>query len=188
MPIIDTQNNQYSKNVYRNMFFTSFEEFLVGTAPSMLETLIVLVMILPFILVGMNNFGINIGFDFIVRCFSTVNVAAAYIGTLSGILFKQKYSLCKICTEECGHYLRRIDKSFNGGMEKNIMNDEYRIEVDTGNGGYGFTDTLAELLVDVELEYGKKEVEKVSIWTKSSKEGDEYVSEDKRMHIWNMGS
>ena len=36
------------------------------------------------------------------------------------------------------------------------MNDEYRIEVDTGNGGYGFTDTLPELLADVELEYGKK--------------------------------
>lgn len=87
MPIIDTQNNQYSKNVYRNMFYTSFEEFFTGSAPSMLETLIVLVMILPFILVGMNNFGINIGFDFIVRYFSTVNVAAAYIGTLSGILF-----------------------------------------------------------------------------------------------------
>lgn len=67
------------------------------------------------------------------------------------------------------------------------MNDGYRIEVDTGNGGYGFTDTLSELLADVELEYGKKEVEKVSIWTKSSKEGDEYVSEDKRMHIWNIG-
>lgn len=67
------------------------------------------------------------------------------------------------------------------------MNDMYRIEVDTGNGGYGFTDTLAELLTDVELEYGKKEVEKVSIWTKSSKENDEYVSEDKRMHIWNIG-
>lgn len=67
------------------------------------------------------------------------------------------------------------------------MNNEYRIEVDTGNGGYGFTDTLVELLADVELEYGKKEVEKVSIWTKSSKEGDEYVSEDKRMHIWNIG-
>lgn len=29
------------------------------------------------------------------------------------------------------------------------MNYEYRIEVDTGNGGYGFTDTLTELLVDV---------------------------------------
>lgn len=67
------------------------------------------------------------------------------------------------------------------------MNNEYRIEVNTGNGGYGFTDTLAELLVDVESEYGEKEVEKVSTWTKSSKEGDEYVSEDKMMHIWNMG-
>lgn len=67
------------------------------------------------------------------------------------------------------------------------MNDEYRIEVNTGNGGYGFTDTLAELLVDVEFEYGEKEVEKVSTWTKSSKEGDEYVSEDGKMHIWNIG-
>lgn len=67
------------------------------------------------------------------------------------------------------------------------MNNEYRIEVDTGNGGYGFIDTLPELLADVEFVYGKKEVEKVSIWTKSSKEGDEYVSKDKRMHIWNMG-
>ncbi len=67
------------------------------------------------------------------------------------------------------------------------MNDEYRIEVDTGNGGYGFTDTLPELLADVELEYGKKEVEKVSEWTKTSKDGDEYVSEDGRMHIFNMG-
>ena len=67
------------------------------------------------------------------------------------------------------------------------MDDEYRIEVNTGSGGYGFTHTLAELLADVKFVYGKKEVEKVSIWTKSSKEGDEYVSEDKRMHIWNIG-
>lgn len=67
------------------------------------------------------------------------------------------------------------------------MDNIFRIEVDTGNGGYGFTDTLTELLEDVEREYGKKEVKKVSIWTKSSKEGDEYVSEDKRMHIFNMG-
>lgn len=67
------------------------------------------------------------------------------------------------------------------------MDNIFRIEVDTGNGGYGFIDTLPELLADVEFVYGKKEVEKVSIWTKSSKEGDEYVSEDKRMHIWNMG-
>ena len=67
------------------------------------------------------------------------------------------------------------------------MNDEYRIEVNTGNGGYGFTDTLPELLADVESEYGEKEVEKVSTWTKSSKEGDKYVSEDGKMHIWNIG-
>jgi hypothetical protein len=84
-----SNHNQHGgrKHVCENMFYTSFEEFFTGSAPSMLETLIVLVLILPFILVGMNNFGINIGFDFIVRCFSTVNVAAAYIGTLSGILF-----------------------------------------------------------------------------------------------------
>ena len=67
------------------------------------------------------------------------------------------------------------------------MNNEYRIEVDTGNGGFSFTDTLPKLLVNVELEFGKKEVEKVFIWTKSSKEGDEYVSENKRLHIWNIG-
>lgn len=67
------------------------------------------------------------------------------------------------------------------------MNNKYRIEVNTGNGGYGFTNTLPELLADVEIEYGTKEVKKVSKWTKSSKEGDEYVSKDKRMHIWNIG-
>ena len=37
------------------------------------------------------------------------------------------------------------------------------------------------------MNFGKKEVEKVSTWVKSSKDGDEYVSEDKRMHIWNIG-
>ena len=42
-------------------------------------------------------------------------------------------------------------------------------------------------MTSLSSEYGEKEVEKVSIWTKSSKEGDEYVREDKRMHIWNMG-
>lgn len=67
------------------------------------------------------------------------------------------------------------------------MNDEYRIEVDTGSGGYGFTDTLAELLADVKFEYGEKEVKKVSEWTKTSKDGDGYVSEDGKMHIFNMG-
>lgn len=80
-----------------------------------------------------------------------------------------------------------MNQEFHWKTEENIVNDEYRIEVDTGSGCYGFTDTLAELLADVKFEYGKKEAEKVSIWTKSSKEGDEYISEDKRMHIWNIG-
>lgn len=70
---------------------------------------------------------------------------------------------------------------------KNNHDNKYRIEVDIGSGGYGFIDTLSELLADVETEYGEKEVEKVAVWVKSSKNGDEYVSEDKRMHIWNMG-
>lgn len=42
------------------------------------------------------------------------------------------------------------------------MDNIFRIEVDTGNGGYGFTDTLTELLADVDMEYGTKEVKKVS--------------------------
>lgn len=67
------------------------------------------------------------------------------------------------------------------------MDNIFRIEVDTGSGGYGFTDTLPELLADVDMEYGTKEVKKVSEWTKTSKDGDEYVSEDGKIHIFNMG-
>lgn len=67
------------------------------------------------------------------------------------------------------------------------MNDMYKIEVDTENGGYGFINTLPELLADVEFEYGKEEAEKVSIWAKASKDDSEYVSKDKRMHIWHVG-
>ena len=44
-------------------------------------------------------------------------------------------------------------------------------------------DTLPELLADVEMEYGKKEVIKVFAWVKSSKEGDEYISKDGRMRV-----
>lgn len=62
----------------------------------------------------------------------------------------------------------------------------FRIEVDTGSSGYGSTDTLPELLSDVEIEYGKKEAEKVLAWSKSLKTDDEYLSEDGRIHIWNI--
>lgn len=66
------------------------------------------------------------------------------------------------------------------------MNKKYRMEVNTGNGGYGFTDTLEVLLTDVEMEYGEKEVRKVSVWAKSSAKSDKYVSEDGKMHIWQL--
>lgn len=60
------------------------------------------------------------------------------------------------------------------------------MEVDTGNGEYGFIDTLEGLLTDVEAEYGEKEVRKVSVWVKSSAKSDKYVSEDGKMHIWQL--
>lgn len=66
------------------------------------------------------------------------------------------------------------------------MNKKYRMEVDTGNGGYAFTNTLRELLDNVEFVYGKKEARKVFDWTKSSQNNDEYVSEDGKMHIWQL--
>lgn len=67
------------------------------------------------------------------------------------------------------------------------MNDEFKIEVDHGNGGYGFIDTVPELLADVEMEYGKEEVKKVSKWLESAKKNDEYISSDGRMHIYHCG-
>lgn len=44
-----------------------------------------------------------------------------------------------------------------------------------------------EILASDDMEYGTKEVKKVSEWTKTSKDGDEYVSKDGKMHIFNMG-
>lgn len=44
-----------------------------------------------------------------------------------------------------------------------------------------------EILASDDMEYGTKEVKKVSEWTKTSKNGDEYVSKDGKMHIFNMG-
>lgn len=67
------------------------------------------------------------------------------------------------------------------------MNDEFKIEVDTGNGGYGFIDTIPELLADVKREYGNDEVKKVNEWLKIAKENDEYISNDGRMHIYHIG-
>lgn len=54
------------------------------------------------------------------------------------------------------------------------MNDMFRLEVDTGHGGYGFNDTFAELLDDVKNEYGEETKEEVRKWALHSNEGDQY--------------
>lgn len=71
--------------------------------------------------------------------------------------------------------------------EKVNVNDKYQIEVDTGCGGYGFIDTIQELIKDVTEEFGMEEADKVTEWAKNSKDGDEYKSENGRMCIWNIG-
>ena len=48
--------------------------------------------------------------------------------------------------------------------------DLFRLEVNTGSGGYGFTDTLSELMKDVENEYGDEVKAEVEAWALSSKE------------------
>lgn len=54
------------------------------------------------------------------------------------------------------------------------MADLFRLEVDTGSGGYGFTDTLEELLTDVEREYGEETRNEVEKWALNSKENDQF--------------
>ena len=65
------------------------------------------------------------------------------------------------------------------------MNNLFRLEVDTGSGGYGFTDTYAELLKDVEDEYGKEIREEVEKWALDSKENEEFRKY--KMYILNIG-
>ena len=66
------------------------------------------------------------------------------------------------------------------------MNNLFRLEVDTGSGGYGFTDTYAELLEDVEYEYGKEIKEEVEKWALDSKENEEFRKY--KMYILNIGN
>lgn len=54
------------------------------------------------------------------------------------------------------------------------MRKKFRLEVDTGYGGYGLTDTLSELMEDVENEYGDEVKAEVEKWALNSKEGDEF--------------
>ena len=65
------------------------------------------------------------------------------------------------------------------------MENLFRLEVDTGSGGYGFTDTFDELLEDVEYEYGEKTRDEVKEWALSSNIGDEFNKDG--MYISNLG-
>lgn len=66
-----------------------------------------------------------------------------------------------------------------------MMENLFRLEVDTSSGGYGFTDTFNELLEDVEYEYGEKTRDKVKEWALRSSVGDEFNKDG--MYITNLG-
>lgn len=61
----------------------------------------------------------------------------------------------------------------------------FRLEVDLGNRGYGFDDTLAELLDDVKTEYGEEIMDEVENWALNSKENDQFKKYG--MYITNIG-
>ena len=69
--------------------------------------------------------------------------------------------------------------------KKKIINNLFRLEVDTGSRAYGFTDTYAELLEDVEYEYGEEIKEEVEKWALNSKENEEFRKY--KMYICNIG-
>lgn len=61
----------------------------------------------------------------------------------------------------------------------------FRLEVDTGSGGYGFDVTLEELLIDVEYECGEEGRDKVEEWATHSTPGSTF--EECGMYITNLG-
>lgn len=63
----------------------------------------------------------------------------------------------------------------------------YRLEIDTGHGGYGFDCEYDELIRNVLMEYGKREAARVKTWLRLAKENDQYESPDGRMIITNIG-
>lgn len=63
------------------------------------------------------------------------------------------------------------------------FDSNFRIEVATNSGGYGFDNSIEELLKDVTREYDDVEANKVLEWIRTADKDAEYVSKDKRMHI-----
>ena len=71
-------------------------------------------------------------------------------------------------------------------MDKKLMMENlFRLEVDTGSGGYGFTDTFDELLEDVESEYGEETKDEIKEWALNSNVDDEFNKNG--MYITNLG-
>lgn len=89
--------------------------------------------------------------------------------------------------EEQIEILKRKFKTENGGIKMGdiFREDLFRLEVNTGSGGYGFTDTLSELMKDVENEYGDEVKAEVEAWALNSKERDEFQKYG--MYITNIG-
>lgn len=48
--------------------------------------------------------------------------------------------------------------------ENENMNNLFRLEVNTGLGGYGFIDNIHELLEDIKREFGERIREEVEKW------------------------
>ena len=71
-------------------------------------------------------------------------------------------------------------------MANTFRKDLFRLEVDTGSGGYGFTDTLNELMECIENEYGDEIKVEVEKWAINSKKDDEFQKYG--MHITNIGA
>ena len=69
-------------------------------------------------------------------------------------------------------------------INKNNMNI-FRLEVDLGSRGYGFDDTLDELLDDVKTEYGEEIMIEVENWALNSNKNDQF--EKYGMNITNLG-
>ena len=55
------------------------------------------------------------------------------------------------------------------------MNSLFRIEVDTGSGGYGWDDTLEEMLADITSDFSVDTAARVRKWAVNSKSGDQFV-------------
>ena len=65
------------------------------------------------------------------------------------------------------------------------MGDIFRLEFNTGSGGYGFAYTFSELVSAVENVYGDKVKAEVEAWALTSKEDD--VFHNYGIHIINIG-